>query len=415
MSGLLSYLGYGGSTSPTLEDKSSTRALPSNWYTSQEMYELERRAIFSKQWMLTTHKARFTNAGDWLTYEIAGFGFVLVKDRQGNINGFHNVCRHRGFPVVTGEQGTSKIFACKYHGWSYGLNGKLAKAPGYQELSGFEKERNSLFPIHVKIDKKGFVWVNLDGKETPEISWEGRFKGIDEQERYKNLNFDDYVYDHSWNQDGPYNWKILSDNYNECYHCATTHPDIPEVADLHSYSVKTVGNAIIHDGASTEKQIREGLNVAATYFMPNASMNVSPHFFFIQRFVPSGPMQSSMRYEVYRNKHSSDADFTRIDAMYKRIMSEDKFLCDLTQKNLNAGMFINGELHGRMEKGPLYFQNFIREEVMGHWKREQAAKGEIWPARQVMPPTGKGKVSQADIAFCSGLACSPQNQEVLAW
>ena len=125
-------------------------------------------------------------------------------------------------------------------------------------------------------------------------------------------------------------------------------------------------------------------------------------------------MQSSMRYEVYRNKHSSDADFNRIDAMYKRIMSEDKFLCDLTQKNLNAGMFINGELHGRMEKGPLYFQNFIREEVMAHWKREQATKGEIWPARQQMPATGKGKVSQADISFCEGLACGDK-RGVLAW
>lgn len=126
-------------------------------------------------------------------------------------------------------------------------------------------------------------------------------------------------------------------------------------------------------------------------------------------------MQSSMRYEVYRNKHSTDADFQFIDAMYKRIMSEDKFLCDLTQKNLNAGIFINGELHGRMEKGPLYFQNFIREEVMGHWKREQAGKSEIWPARQRLLGDGKGRVSQADISFCSGLACSPQNQEVLAW
>lgn len=408
---ILNYFGYGSSV-PTNEDKTTMRALPANWYTSQEMYELERRAIFSKQWMFITHKVRLTQPGDWLNYDIAGFGFVLCCDREGKINGFHNVCRHRAFPVVTGQQGSSKIFSCKYHGWSYGLNGKLAKAPGYQELEGFEKEKNSLFPIHVHIDHNGFIWVNLDGKQKPEVAWEDRYRGVDTQERFKQFNFEDYVFDHAWNQDGAYNWKILADNYNECYHCATTHPDIPSVADLQSYSVKTKDNYILHDGATTDEQRQKGLIVASTYFLPNASMNVSPHFFFVQRFVPNGPMSSSMRYEVFRNKNSSEEDFQLINHMYKRIMSEDKYLCDLTQKNLNAGVFVNGEMHPRMEKGPLYFQKFVRDTVTDHYKREQAAKQEIWPARQTLPVTAM--VSKKDIDFCSGLACQT-NQETLVW
>ena len=78
--------------------------------------------------------------------------------------------------------------------------------------------------------------------------------------------------------------------------------------------------------------------------------SLRPHFFFMQRFVPSGPTRSTMRYEVYRNKKSSDADFEVISAMYKRIMSEDKELCTRAQKNLSAGVFVNGEMHPRMEK-----------------------------------------------------------------
>ena len=125
------------------------------------------------------------------------------------------------------------------------------------------------------VDVNGFIWVNLDGKATPEISWEEDFGGIDRQERYKDFNFDDYVFDHTWQMDGAYNWKILADNYNECYHCATSHPDIGAVANLQSYSVDTEGVKIIHDPATTEEQREAGLIVASTYYFPNASTNIT--------------------------------------------------------------------------------------------------------------------------------------------
>jgi phenylpropionate dioxygenase-like ring-hydroxylating dioxygenase large terminal subunit len=121
-----------------------------------------------------------------------------MKDRAGRINAFHNVCRHRAYPVIEDEgQGNKKILACRYHGWSYGLDGKLAKAPGYQGLE-FEKEKNGLFRIHVKIDRNGFVWVNMDASPTPEIPWEEEFRDVDVQERYHHLNFDDYDLDHTY-------------------------------------------------------------------------------------------------------------------------------------------------------------------------------------------------------------------------
>lgn len=257
------------------DDKSAVRALPASWYTSQELYELERRAIFSKKWLLITHKARLASSGDWLRYEVAGFQFVICKDRTGSINAFHNVCRHRAFPIVTKENGNNSVFSCKYHGWSYGMNGKLAKAPGYQDLEDFDKSQNGLLPLHVHIDNNGFVWVNMDGGQKPEVSWDEDFHGIDKQDRYAAYNFDDYVFDHTWEMAGDYNWKILADNYNECYHCKTTHPDIPSIADLNTYRVETKGAYIQHLGNPKPEQIARGLNVAATYFFPNASMNIS--------------------------------------------------------------------------------------------------------------------------------------------
>ena len=132
----------------------------------------------------------------------------------------------------------------------------------------------------------------------------------------------------------------------------------------------------------------------------------------IQRFVPHSTSESTMRYEVYRNKHATDAQFELVDTIYKRIMSEDKYLCDLAQKNVNAGVFTNGEMHPKMEKGPLYFQKVVRDTVTDHHKREKPEKQEIWPARQKLPDSAQ--VSKEDIDFCSGLACS-SNVKALLW
>lgn len=110
-----------------------------------------------------------------------------------------------------------------------------------------------------------------------------------------------------------------------------------------------------------------------------------------------------MKYEVFRHKDASDEDFEFIDAMYKRIMSEDKYLCQNAQKNLSTGVFVNGEMHPTMEKGPLFFQKKVRELMQSHYEQEVEASREIWPARQILPPTAMA--SGKDVDFCSNVDC----------
>lgn len=100
-------------------------------------------------------------------------------------------------------------------GWSYSFKGALAKAPKYQDLDGFNKDRNGLFCIHVHIDELGFVWVNLDSNTTPGVSWNEDFQAVDCQPRLENFDFSQYHFDHQWEMLGEYNWKTLADNYNE--------------------------------------------------------------------------------------------------------------------------------------------------------------------------------------------------------
>ncbi|KAJ5698682.1 hypothetical protein N7462_000687 [Penicillium macrosclerotiorum] len=354
MSFLRNFFGTSATAAATVkEEKKAVRALPASWYTSQDMYELERRSIFARKWLLTTHKHRVPNAGDWVRYDAAGYEFIVAKDHENNIKVFHN---------------------------------------------------DNFYPIHTHIDRNGFIWVNLDAKETPDVAWKDDFDGVDEQPRFDYYNFDEYVFDHTWDMEGDFNWKILADNYNECYHCQVAHPDIPTIADLHSYYVKTKDGHIQHYGAQRQDQIDKGFRIATTYFWPNASCNVSPNFFFMQRFTPVSPTKSVMRYEVYRNIHATDEDFNLISDMYKRIMSEDKYLCINTQKNLNAGVFVNGELHPEMEKGPLHFQTTVREVVTDHFKAEEEAGHQIWPTQQrILKPAA---ISQEDMSIAAMANCS---------
>ncbi|KAF1938083.1 ISP domain-containing protein [Clathrospora elynae] len=436
MSSLLSYFTSGASAKETTPTKEAPiRALPASWYTSQAMYDFERRAIFSRRWLFITHSSRLKETGDWLRYNTAGFDFIITRDRSGIINAFHNVCRHRAYPIVEKEgYGNAKILACRYHGWSYTLNGKLAKAPGYQELE-FEKEENGLFRIHVNVDGNGFVWVNMDAGEIPEVSWEEHFANVDVQARYSHLNFDDYELDHTYELDCQYNWKIASDNFNECYHCPTTHPDIPAFLNLDSFDSDTVDGHIQHHCTSTPEQLAKGLDVHSTYYFPNVSMSTSyvhlpspttpsvytpltttkttpsPHFLMIQKFQPSSPSQTTISYEVYRNKHSSTEDFHLIADMYERVMREDKALCTNAQRNLDRGVFVNGLLHPKYEKAPLFFQKSVREAVTEHFQREKSEGRKVWPARQ-----GGGGVSEEDEGICRGLEyAGGEGKEGLAW
>ncbi|CBF71397.1 hypothetical protein AN6756.2 [Aspergillus nidulans FGSC A4] len=127
---------------PSTGKEQAPRSLPASWYRSEAMYQLERRAILSKRWMLLTHCNRFNKAGDYLFFIIADFSFFLVRVRDGRVNGFHNICRHRAYPVVRAREGTAPILTCRYYGWSYGLRGNLAKAPRFETLPNFDKSAN---------------------------------------------------------------------------------------------------------------------------------------------------------------------------------------------------------------------------------------------------------------------------------
>lgn len=118
-----------------------------------------------------------------------------------------------------------------------------------------------------------------------------------------------------------------------------------------------------------------------------------------------------MEYEVYRHKEASNEEFEYIDSFFKRVLAEDKYLCNEVQKNLNAGIFVNGQLHPELESAPLFFQNTVRSLLLSHRREERKEHREIWPARQ----HSAGSSTAEDVDFCSGLACSAEGNNKLKW
>ncbi|KAH0832538.1 Rieske 2Fe-2S family protein [Fonsecaea pedrosoi] len=386
------------------------QTFPASWYTEPAFYEFERRAIFSQSWLLISHKLRFGAAGTYVRYEVAGIPFMLIKDRQGEIRAFLNICRHRAFPLVHQDEGKVSILACKYHGWSYGLNGNLAKAPRFDSVEDFDKKEYSLFQVHVHLDVRGFIWVNLDAAETPTVSWDEQFGGVDTQPRLSNFDMDDYEYNHTWGMEGKFNWKTLIENYNECYHCPTAHPGLaPFIAQkqlvygCERYYIKHMGNA---------EEDRSAF-VSPTYMFPNSSVTMTQEFFYMMQIVPTSATTSTMRYEVYRRKGIDPAKLEKELDFYSQVEGEDKWLANGAQGNLNSGAFVTGPLHPDLEAGVSYTESIIREMLLKHAEREKVAGKQIWPAKR----SASGSQLEEDEAFCKGICDGAGGADAvkLAW
>ena len=401
MSGLLGYFSWDGKkvVEPKVKEKKveekqqPVRALPASWYTSPEMYEFERRAIYANRWLFMTTKLRLPNTGDYLRYQFAGYDVVIYRNLQNEIKACHNVSKQSQQVLVD-------------------VNTK--EASGNMDVSKFSFE--DVFSIHTRLDRNGFVWINLDAKETPEIPFDQCFKDVDIQERYTQhggIDFENYDLDHVYTLETEYNWKIASDNFNECYHCPTTHADIPAFLNLDSFDSALKDGHIQHACAPTQEQIDLGVNVHSTYYFPNVSMTIGKHFLMIQKFLPHSPSTSISHYEVFKAKTSTEEQFHLIADMYERVMREDKVLCNNAQANLNRGVFRAGLLHPKYEKAPIFFQQNCREVVQEHWAKEKKAGKEVHPAKQT-GLTFEGPAQEPQVEAGNGLEQSVQ-QEVLAW
>jgi glycine betaine catabolism A len=196
--------------------------------TSPAQYEQERRAIFRRAWLNVGRVEQLPRVGSYLTKEIdaAQASVVVVRDRDGEVRAFHNICRHRGNKLVWNDfpreetQGTCRQFTCKYHGWRYDLAGALTFIQQEGEFFDLDKDRLGLVPVHCEV-WAGFVFVNLTREARPEQSLR-EFLGpmITDLEGYP---FDRMTARFGYRTNVAANWKLFMDAFQEFYHAPVLH------------------------------------------------------------------------------------------------------------------------------------------------------------------------------------------------
>ncbi|MDQ1402401.1 MAG: choline monooxygenase, partial [Actinomycetota bacterium] len=134
--------------------------LPASWYSDATVWERERRGVFAKEWVLVARRDQLSQPGSYVATDVVGFPIVVVAGADGELRGFHNVCRHRAGPLVYDGEGSLQRFVCRYHGWAYGLDGALLNARDFGDDPGLEPVCLGLLAVSVD-EWAGLVFVNL--------------------------------------------------------------------------------------------------------------------------------------------------------------------------------------------------------------------------------------------------------------
>lgn len=192
-------------------------ALEQRFYTDPDIYELEVERIINRNWILAGHVSQFPEPGDFKVFNAGRESAIIVRGKDGNLNGFANVCRHRGSLVCLKEQGHVDKFTCPYHGWMYDIDGNLMAARNMGDQ--FDKSTHGLKRVSVG-EIHGLVLVSFNDNPP---SLEGAIRDLEEPMAM--FDFENLKVVAQKNYPIPANWKLAVENYQECYHCATAHPE----------------------------------------------------------------------------------------------------------------------------------------------------------------------------------------------
>jgi Rieske 2Fe-2S family protein len=208
--------------------------LPSTWYCDERIFRLEKERLFAREWLCAGREEQLAAPGDYRVLEVLGESILLLRNRQGVLKAYYNVCRHRGAQLcrvaaaaptpglaVQGGVIGARSIVCPYHQWSYDLDGRLIAAPHMSDVENFDKASISLHPVGVEC-WGGFVFLHLTPSQAKPLS--APLGGI--PERTARYPLAQLRIGHTIEYQVAANWKALCENYNECYHCGGVHPEL---------------------------------------------------------------------------------------------------------------------------------------------------------------------------------------------
>ena len=202
-------------------------------YASPEVFQLERERLFHATWFCAARADALREPRDAAVVDVAGESIILLRDEEGVLRAFFNVCRHRGSRLCDEGGRLPRAIRCPYHAWSYGLDGRLLGTPNVAEDEQLPRDELGLVPVALEL-WEGFVWLDLSGSAPPLHEQFTRW-GSDDPRQWARYGLGELVVGARREYDVAANWKIIVENYNECLHCPTVHPSLVPVVPLYRF------------------------------------------------------------------------------------------------------------------------------------------------------------------------------------
>lgn len=355
------------------------QTLASRFYIDPAILQIEKEKIFRRTWQLAGTlqqscgeangvQRTIADLETFFTADVADEPIVVVRDKQGTLRAFSNVCRHRAGPIAQGS-GCKNVLRCGYHGWTYTLDGRLIGTPDVEGVEFFDRSTMGMVPLRVETWEQ-FIFVNFDAQAEPLSEFMGKipeqargfqFRGLQSVERR------DYVID--------CNWKVYVDNYLEGYHIPIAHPGLMREIDYAEYRTETFRyysqqfapiRAMKKEDEGERFYAPGSLSQEALYFwvFPNLMLNIYPDNVSTNLIVPVGQDKTLTIFEWFVHDAKSPKMQERIKKAVEfsdEVQQEDIGLCESVQRGLRSATYDRGRYSVRRENGVHHFHLLLRE------------------------------------------------------
>ena len=354
------------------EDPAQSMSLRAEAYTDPLWAEADLKGIFARTWQWICHVEQLRNPGSYVSATVAGMPIAVVRDRDGELRAFYNVCKHRAHELLSGA-GTTRSIVCPYHAWTYGLDGRLKAARRADRMPTFDKDEICLDQVLVE-EFGGMVYVNLDPAADPLIDQAGDLAGeiarwapdVAELTHAKRLTYDVAT-----------NWKNVIDNFLECYHCHIAHKEFVDLVDMDTYEVKTHGiwsshfaEAGKHENAAYDVSGASVTEHAVWWLWPNTCLLRYPGRgnFMVFQVLPDGPGRTLETWDFFlETTELDDAEVASVRYIDEVLQVQDIHLVESVQRGMRTPAFDQGRIvydpagSGLSEHGVHHFHGLVMD------------------------------------------------------
>jgi glycine betaine catabolism A len=342
----------------TLAD--GAKSLPQKYFVSPDILAKEQAEIFSNQWLLVGHQSQIPMPGDYFVAPIAGESLIIVRDQGSTIRGFYNVCRHRGTRLKEDACGHASAIQCPYHAWTYGLDGRLIGAPHMDEVPGFDKVDYSLRGVNLAL-WEGFIFINLDANATPLEEWFAPLNG-----KFSHWNMSILRPAKRIEYDVRANWKLMFENYSECYHCPGVHPQLQKVSPYDSaendlregpflggFMKINPGKSLTMSGNACAAFVGKIENLQQVFYysiFPNMLLSLHPEYVMVHQLWPHSPERTQIVCDwLFHPDAFNRSDFKPDDAIefWNMTNTQDWHVCELSQQGIASRAYEPGPYSSR--------------------------------------------------------------------